>query len=88
MKRFEIIQETAEQKFGSFRRFCIETGQDYSNFKRKLLANLIKVNKWLEPLGLEIKIEKKNPGLMPGVQTNPTKNSSMKKLLNKVRQNN
>ena len=51
-----IIEKTAGQNFGSFRRFCIETNQDYSNFKRKLLANLVKIDAWLEPLGLEIKI--------------------------------
>lgn len=56
MKRFEIIEKTAGQKFGSFRRFCIETNHDYSNFKRKLLANLIKIDWWIAPLGLEIKI--------------------------------
>jgi hypothetical protein len=56
MKRFEIIEETAVQKFGSFRRFCIETNQDYSNFKRKLFTNMIKIDGWLAPLGLEIKI--------------------------------
>jgi hypothetical protein len=56
MKRFKIIEETAGQKFGSFRRFCIETGQDYSNFKRKLLANLVKIDGWIKPLGLEIQI--------------------------------
>lgn len=50
------IEETAWQKFGSFRRFCIETNQDYSNFKRKLIANLVKIDSWIAPLGLEIQI--------------------------------
>jgi len=56
-----IIEETAGQKFGSFRRFCIETNQDYSNFKRKLIANLFKIDNWLEQLGLEIQIVLKKP---------------------------
>ena len=56
MKNIETIEKTAVQKFGSFRRFCIETGKDYSNFKRKLLANLTKIDSWLAPLGLEIQI--------------------------------
>ena len=36
MKRFKIIEETALQKFGSFRSFCIETNQDYSNFNLEI----------------------------------------------------
>jgi len=50
------IEETAIKKFGSFRKFCIETKQDPTNFKRKLLANLTKIQTWIEPLGLEIQI--------------------------------
>ncbi len=50
------IEQTAIKKFGNFRKFCIETKQDPTNFKRKLLANLTKLQGWIEPLGLEIKI--------------------------------
>ena len=50
------IEQTAIKKFGSFRKFCIETKQDPTNFKRKLLSNLAKIQNWIEPLGLEIKI--------------------------------
>jgi hypothetical protein len=35
-------------------------GENSSNFKRKLLCNIDKINKWLEPLNLEIKIVKKS----------------------------
>ncbi len=56
MKNIETIENAAAEKFGSFRRFCIETGQDETNFKRKLKANLDKISNWLNPLGLEIHI--------------------------------
>lgn len=59
MKQLEIIEEAAANQYGSFRRFCLETGQDYSNFKRKLTGNLQKINGWLAPLNLEIKIAPK-----------------------------
>lgn len=59
MKKFELIEKTAKQEFGSFRRFCLETGQDESNFKRKILANLSKMDEWLLSIGLEIVIKRK-----------------------------
>jgi hypothetical protein len=34
-------------------------GENPSNFKRKLLWNIDKINKWIKPLNLEIKIVKK-----------------------------
>jgi lambda repressor-like predicted transcriptional regulator len=34
-------------------------GESESNLKRKLVFNFNKVNKWLEPLGLELKIVSK-----------------------------
>jgi hypothetical protein len=55
----EKIEKAAEQKFGSFRQFCIQTGQDETNFKRKLKSNLNKINNWIEPVQLEISINKK-----------------------------
>lgn len=53
------IEQKAIEKYGSFRKFCIENGYDYSNFKRKLIANLNKINNWIEPLGLEIALKKR-----------------------------
>ena len=50
------IEQAAIKRFGSFRKFCIETKQDPTNFKRKLLGNLTKIQRWIEPLGLEIQI--------------------------------
>lgn len=58
----ELIVNNAIEKYGSFRKFCMQTGQDESNFKRKLERNLKKVdniNKSIKPLGLTLKLTKK-----------------------------
>jgi hypothetical protein len=34
-------------------------GENTSNFKRKLVQNIEKINKWLEPLNLQIQIAPK-----------------------------
>lgn len=59
MKNLKTIEKAAAEQYGSFRQFCIQTGQDPSNFKRKLLANLKKVNAWIALLGLKIKVTTK-----------------------------
>lgn len=55
-----MIEEEIKRHFGSWTAFCLKFGYDKSNFKRKLYQNLEKLNKWLEPLELEIKIVKKD----------------------------
>jgi hypothetical protein len=37
-------------------------GENPSNFKRKLIQNIEKLNKWLEPLNLQIQIAPKSEG--------------------------
>lgn len=37
-------------------------GENPSNFKRKLVQNIDKLNKWLEPLNLEIQIAPNSEG--------------------------
>lgn len=37
-------------------------GENPSNFKRKLVQNIEKLNKWLEPLNLQILIAPKSEG--------------------------
>lgn len=37
-------------------------GENPSNFKRKLVQNIDKLDKWLEPLNLEIQIAPKSEG--------------------------
>lgn len=51
-----MIDEQIKKQFGSWTAFCSQNGHDHKNFKRKLLANINKINSWLEPLGLEIQI--------------------------------
>lgn len=55
------IDDEIKKRFGSWTAFSRHIGQEPSNFKRKLVANIDKINKWLEPLGLVLKIERK-PG--------------------------
>lgn len=51
-----MIDKKIKEQFGSWTAFCTKYGHDNKNFKRKLLANIEKLNNWLEPLGLELKI--------------------------------
>jgi hypothetical protein len=51
-----MIDKQIKKQFGSWTAFCAEYGHDHKNFKRKLLVNINKLNGWLEPLGLELKI--------------------------------
>jgi hypothetical protein len=37
-------------------------GENPSNFKRKLVQNIDKINSWLEPLNLQIQIAPKSEG--------------------------
>ena len=52
----KMLDEKVKKQFGSWTAFCSKYGYDHKNFKRTLLTNIDKVNKWLEPLGLEIQI--------------------------------
>jgi hypothetical protein len=54
-----MIETEIKRQFKSWAAFCRETGQDRKNFKWKLNRNIVKINKWIEPLGLEIQIIKK-----------------------------
>jgi hypothetical protein len=55
----KVIEEAAVFKYGSFRRFAIKTGQNESNFKRKLSQYLKRLNGWLIPLGLKVTITRR-----------------------------
>ena len=55
-----MIDKEIKKQFGTWVAFCARTGQDKSNFKRKLLANIDKINNWLRPLNLEIKIVRRS----------------------------
>ena len=54
-----MINEQIKKQFGSWTAFCAQHGHDKKNFKRKLLANIEKINGWLDPLDLEIQIAAK-----------------------------
>ena len=56
----EIINQEVKKKYGSWAKFCRKNAEDPTNFKRKILRNLYKINCWIEPLGLTIKIIHKN----------------------------
>ena len=54
-----MIDQKVKEQFKYWTVFCKEIGQDSSNFKRKLLRNIEKINNWLKPLNLEITITDK-----------------------------
>ena len=59
-----MIDKQIKKQFGSWTTFCSKYGHDNKNFKRKLLANIDKVNSWIQPLGLEtlIALKKQKSG--------------------------
>lgn len=56
-----MIDKQIKKQFGSWTAFCLKYGHDSSNFKRKLIANIDKINSWLEPLGIELQMVLKKP---------------------------
>lgn len=54
----DIIEKEIKDKFKSWAYFCEEKGHDNTNFKRKLKGYIIRLNNWLEPLGLEVTVKK------------------------------
>lgn len=55
-----MIDSEIKRQFGSWAAFCLKFGHDRTNFKRKLMQNIERINKWLEPLNLEVKIVEKS----------------------------
>lgn len=51
-----MIEKQIKNQFGTWAAFCSEIGENKRNFKRKLDSNINKINNWIQPLGLEIKI--------------------------------
>lgn len=54
-----MLDETIKKQFGSWTAFSNSLGKNPKNFKRTFLGLIEKINKWLEPLGLEVKIVEK-----------------------------
>ena len=55
-----MIESEIKKQFGSWAAFRLKFGHDKSNFKRKINQNISRLNKWLEPLNLEVKIVEKS----------------------------
>ena len=52
-----MLDKHIKKQFGSWAAYSRHIGKNPSNFKRTFLQNIAKINKWLEPLGLEIGIK-------------------------------
>ncbi len=55
----QIIDKQTKKLFGSWTAFAKSQDENHTNFKRKILQNINRLNKWLNPIGLEIKVVKK-----------------------------
>lgn len=51
-----MIDKEVKKQFGSWTAFSKLQGENHKNFKRKIEQNIERLNKWIEPLGLEIQI--------------------------------
>lgn len=56
-----MLDNQIKKQFGTWTAFCAKHGHDHKNFKRKLLANIDKINIWLDPLGIELQMVLKKP---------------------------
>lgn len=50
------IDEQIKKLFGSWTAFANLQNENSSNFKRKIEQNISRINKWLEPAGMQIQI--------------------------------
>ncbi len=51
-----MIDNEVKKQFGSWTVFSKHMGKNHSNFKRTIEQNIDRLNSWINPLGLEIKI--------------------------------
>jgi hypothetical protein len=51
-----MIDEKIKKQFGSWTAFAELQGENKYNFRRKILQNIDRLNKWLEPAGMQIQI--------------------------------
>ena len=51
-----MIDEQVKKIFGSWISFANSQNQNPTNFKRKIEQNINRLNKWLEPAGMQIQI--------------------------------
>jgi hypothetical protein len=50
------IDSQIKKIFGSWTYFATQQNENPTNFKRKILQNINRLNRWLEPAGLQIQI--------------------------------
>lgn len=55
-----LIETRIKQLFKTKAAFAKSQGENPSNFKRKIFRNIERLNKWIVPLGLEVKIIEKD----------------------------
>ena len=51
-----MLDTQVKKQFGTWTAFADSMDENPTNFKRKILQNIARLNSWLSPLGLEIKI--------------------------------
>lgn len=51
-----MLDEQVKKQFGSWTAFASLQNENASNFKRKIEQNINRLNKWLEPAGMQIQI--------------------------------
>lgn len=56
-----MIDKQVKKIFGSWASFAETQGENKYNFKRKILQNIQRLNRWLNPVGIEIKMVLKKP---------------------------
>jgi len=55
-----MLDEEIKKQFGSWTAFSVHLGKNPKNFKRTFSGLIVKLNAWLSPLNLEIKIVPKD----------------------------
>lgn len=51
-----MIDKKIKQNFGSWTNYAEFQNENPTNFKRKIMQNIDRLNKWLEPAGMQIQI--------------------------------
>ena len=51
-----MIDEQIKKLFGSWSKYAELQNENPTNFKRKIMQNIDRLNKWLEPAGMQIQI--------------------------------
>lgn len=51
-----MLDENVKKQFKSWTAFAELQGENPYNFKRKILQNIDRLNRWLEPAGMQIQI--------------------------------